>query len=416
MRQRRSPRPVREAAVLPWLLVCMGVILSIVAIALDGGRMMQERRRCQDAADAAALVAATDMYLTYSTSGAPGEVHTSSIDAATATAKGFWSQKDQSHVFVDVKRPASGAYAGKANYVEVVVQSNLAGSFGNLLTGQGLVVKARSVAKGKPMAIGLFALSTTASGAISLNNNATVTVKNAGVRVNSSSSTALTTTGNGQASAGFFYVVGSVSSGLSLNRAATTGADPLPDPLASLPVPDQSNMTIQRTSKLTYTAAKVYTLSPGIYRGGIELGGNSQTTLQPGIYVLQGGLSVSGNAVLSGTDVFIYNTYTEQNPIGAFSVTSNGSVNLSAPTSGTYQGISFMQDRAKDVGVSLTGNAAAQVSGVLYAPKATVSVGGGGSTTAGGILANKIAIGGNDNVTIDAKSNLPWIPQINLVE
>src|SRR5438045_9353100 len=55
----------RSASVLVWLLLGMTVIIGIVALGLDGGRMMDERRRAQDAADAAALAAATSLYKNY---------------------------------------------------------------------------------------------------------------------------------------------------------------------------------------------------------------------------------------------------------------------------------------------------------------------------------------------------------------
>ena len=208
--------------------------------------------------------------------------------------------------------------------------------------------------------------------------------------------------------------------GLSLNLSASTNVDPTPDPLAALPAPDQTSMTVQRTSALTYSANASHTLSPGIYRGGITLGGNSSTTLQPGVYVLQGGLNVSGNAHLTGSNVLLYNTYTDASPMGPVSVAGNGTLNLSAATSGTYKGIVFFQDRNSSLGVSITGNGSTQLGGVFYAPAATISLSGNGSTSSnilgGGILANKIAIGGNGSFTIDGGSNLPQIPQINLVE
>jgi hypothetical protein len=301
------------------------------------------------------------------------------------------------------------------------VQSNLNGSFGVTITGQKLVVRARSVAKGRPMAVGLFALSPTASGALTLSANATVNLNGANITVNSNAANALVTNGNGQGIAAAVNIVGGASLlGLSLNVAATTNVDPTPDPLAGLAPPDQSSMTIQRTSALSYTAAASHTLSPGIYQGGISLGGNSVTTLQPGVYVVQGGLSVSGNAQLQGTGVTIYNTYTDTNPMGAIAVSGNGVVNLSAPTSGTYQGITVFQDPNSTLGISIAGNASTQIGGVLYAPNATVSVSGNGTTSSnvlgGGILAAQISIGGNGSFTIDGGSNLPQIPQINLVE
>jgi Putative Flp pilus-assembly TadE/G-like len=279
---RRQRREIREGAVLPWLLVCLGVILSIVALALDGGRMMQERRRCQDAADAAAIAAATDMYNTYATSSQTHASHSSSINAALAAAANFGYKNDGTNSIVTVNiPPVSGSFAGKADYVETIVQSNLKGSFGVTITGQKLVVKARAVAKGRPMAVGLFSLAPTGSGAIALSGNAAVTVNNAGVRVESSSSQAMTASGNAHATATWFSVVGSASLGSAVNHAVTTGADPVPDPLATLAEPDQTTATIQRTSALSYSANATHTLSPGIYRGGISLSGNTNTTMQP---------------------------------------------------------------------------------------------------------------------------------------
>jgi hypothetical protein len=420
--RQRSSR--RQGAVLPWLVVCLGVILSVVAIGLDGGRMMQERRRCQDAADAAAIAAGTDMYLTYATSLQTNASHSSSINAALAAAAQFGYANDQTNSIVTVNiPPTSGTFAGKANYVETIVQSNLKGSFGVSLTGQNLIVRARSVAKGRPMAIGLFALSPNASGALSISGNAAVTVNDADVTVNSTSALALSTQDNARLTASSINVVSNTSLlGLSLSVTASAGVDPTPDPLVALPEPDQTTATIQRTSVLSYSADATHTLSPGIYRGGISLSGNSNTTLQPGIYVLQGGLSVSGNATLTGTGVLIFNTYTDANPMGAFSVAGNGSVNLSAATSGTYQGIVFYQDRdaASPPAVTIAGNANTQIGGVLYAPTGTVSINSNASTSGnilgGGILASTIAISGNGAFTIDGGSNLPQIPQINLVE
>ena len=38
----------------------------------------------------------------------------------------------------DAFPPTSGSYAGKASYVEIIVQSNLNGSFGKSITGKTL--------------------------------------------------------------------------------------------------------------------------------------------------------------------------------------------------------------------------------------------------------------------------------------
>src|ERR671935_1138641 len=61
MRCRRTQEG-RRGAIVPWLLLAAGVILGVVALGTDGGRMLQERRAVQAAADAAALAAGADLY------------------------------------------------------------------------------------------------------------------------------------------------------------------------------------------------------------------------------------------------------------------------------------------------------------------------------------------------------------------
>src|SRR2546423_3459624 len=58
----KAPQRRRRGAIVPWLLLGAGVIIGVVALGTDGGRMLQERRRAQAAADAAALAAGADLY------------------------------------------------------------------------------------------------------------------------------------------------------------------------------------------------------------------------------------------------------------------------------------------------------------------------------------------------------------------
>src|ERR1700682_4237190 len=53
---------LRRGAVMPWVLLSATVIFGVVALGLDGGRLMDERRHAQATADAAALAAANDLY------------------------------------------------------------------------------------------------------------------------------------------------------------------------------------------------------------------------------------------------------------------------------------------------------------------------------------------------------------------
>src|ERR1700731_4600732 len=61
----RSERRLGTVAVI--VAVSLTALLGVLAIGLDGGLLLTERRRAQSTADAAALAAAADLYKNYST-------------------------------------------------------------------------------------------------------------------------------------------------------------------------------------------------------------------------------------------------------------------------------------------------------------------------------------------------------------
>ena len=58
----RPGAPRRTGTVIVVVAVCLIGILAFVALALDGGMLLDKRRQAQCASDAAALAAANDMY------------------------------------------------------------------------------------------------------------------------------------------------------------------------------------------------------------------------------------------------------------------------------------------------------------------------------------------------------------------
>ena len=178
-----------------------------------------------------------------------------------------------------------------------------------------------------------------------------------GVFVDSSSSSALSASGNAQIKATVIDVHGGVqkSGNASFGLAPTTGAASLPDPLAGLAVPIASNLGLMTKGPLSLSGNSSQTIVPGVY-SQISVSGNAKLTLNPGIYIIAGGgFTVSGNASvavsgptssLTGTGVMIYNAGTGYNlasgadggTFGAVTLSGNGSFSLSPPTSGTYAG------------------------------------------------------------------------------
>ena len=129
--------------------------------------------------------------------------------------------------------------------------------------------------------------------------------------MNSTSTQAVTASGNGKVSADEIDARGVEATG----HASVHDSDnvftysPTADPLASLPVPGIP--AIVRSSHALNISGGQVTLQPGLYVGGIKISGHAEVTLAPGIYYLQGGgFSVSSGATVSGTEVMLYNAAT----------------------------------------------------------------------------------------------------------
>ena len=89
-------------------------------------------------------------------------------------------------------------------------------------------------------------------------------------------------------------------------------------------------------------------LTPGTYCGGIYVGnGATNVTFSSGIYVINGGgLSFNGSGkTVTGNGVMFYLTGTNST-YDSVAIQNGVSVTFSAPTSGTYQGVLFFQDRS----------------------------------------------------------------------
>src|SRR5437660_2002461 len=182
-------RRTRRGAVTVWLLVCLVVIIGIVAIGMDGGRMLEKRRQAQATADAAALAAATSSFQIdlNQVGNAFGKDKKNAQNAALAqaAANGFNNDGITSMVTVNMP-PTSGAFAGQTDdFIEVIVQYNLSKSFGAIFTNKNLPVTARAVAVGRPLQLGVLTLAQTGSNVFLNGSKGTFTIVNGHVFVNS---------------------------------------------------------------------------------------------------------------------------------------------------------------------------------------------------------------------------------------
>ena len=418
--------PARRGAVTPLVALCLVGVVGVVAIAVDGGVLLAERRHAQSVADAAAMAAASDLCQNWTANQGSDPQGTAKASAvSTAQANGYATSTTDITTFTSAGGgiqvnipPKSGAAAGKVGYVEVLVKYNESRSFSGTFGSGLLPVNARSVATGR-------VISKATAGILVLDPNApkkgdplffggiSVGVMGAPVVVNSTISTPIVGQGGGNLSAPSFYTSGgspgySTSKGATLTGPVYTGNQPMADPLAGLPVPDPSAMTVQSTTKVGISGG-TQTLSPGVYQGGISISSSSNVTLLPGIYYMEGGgFTISGQANVTGNGVMIYNA--PQASTDVVKMTGQGSVNISPPTGGTYQGLSVFQDRTSGNTMTLAGGSSTNITGSFYAAGATLDVVGGSTASTGSAvlgsqyISKDLYINGHGSITINATS------------
>lgn len=405
-----SQRVSRRGTVTVWVVVCLSVIIGVVAIGMDGGRMMDERRGVQSATDAAALAAGGDMYENYLVNkGADPSATARAAVLRVAAANGYANDGTNSVVTVNIP-PQSGPYAGKTDYVEVLIESNIDAGFSRIFSAGKLTVRGRAVSRGRPHKIGLLVLRPIGPSALLTSASGSLRVVNAPIIVNSVDPLAYTNQSGDVVSADSFEIAGGYANlGKPLVGPVHTGVSPTPDPLRTFPPPDTTAYPLRSASTLILNSQTTI-LQPGVYRGGIVIKGSAKVTFQPGVYVLDGGgLIVTSNSQLIGNEVMLYNTGGLL--AGPIDFTGNSNVILTPPTSGTYAGISIFQDRTLPSVLTVTGNTSLQVGGTIYAPAAAVVVTGSARVTpyapGGGIIAWQLTVSGNADFVVDPGSNRP---------
>ena len=149
----------------------------------------------------------------------------------------------------------------------------------------------------------------------------------------------------------------------------------------------------------------------------LSVGSGKTLTLPSGTYYINGGgANIQGTLnATNGTTIVLTNKSTSTSAtIGTFDMNAQGSLNITAPTSGEYKGIAIYQDRrATDSGGSannmpasapnkINGGSSGGVTGVLYFPSQQVTFNGGSGTTAKctQFVTRRIQFSGNNTTKI----------------
>ncbi|WP_292562307.1 pilus assembly protein TadG-related protein [Mesorhizobium sp.] len=306
--------------------------------------------------------------------------------------------------------PASGPNTAK-KAVEVIVSQQLDRMFTLIFTQEKVPEQARAVAVITDASSAcMLALDPSASQAMLFSGSTSVKLTGCSVMSNSIASDAVKLQGSAGLQAKCVISAGGVSLSnpvTTVCAAPITQALPAGDPFVDLPAPVAAT-PCQNDNKAT--------LGPGTYCSGMNLKGN--VTLSPGVYVVQGSFKINANAAITGSGVTIF-----MSGSSTVSMNGNASVQLSAPTSGSYSGVLFYGDRTGNSASStFNGTADSLLTGAIYFPKQQVNYlgnfsGKGGCTR---VVADTIQWSGNSTINQDCSSlgidDIPAAPSVALVE
>ena len=138
-----------------------------------------------------------------------------------------------------------------------------------------------------------------------------------------------------------------------------------------------------------------------------------------GVYYFQNvkGIQFSGSASLISVCNFIY----LDNKSGSFQFSTSGSVDIEAPTSGTYKGVAYYQSKPglplpanfkRQYALTLSGGSSLKVYGTVYVPHDECNLSGSSGATDihGQFICDTISLSGSSTLTVKWNPALVWNP------
>jgi drug/metabolite transporter superfamily protein YnfA len=299
-----------------------------------------------------------------------------------------------SQIYTGAGRPVTVSFSGSAACAVTVTYNGSPTAPTSIGTYSVMASVANSNCVGQPAtgtlvisAFGstcIYALDHSAAQSFSASGGSAIVAQQCGIQVNSSSPDAFDVSGgNTSVKASSIGITG----GSQINGNASVLPSPLaaqaavPDPLAGVTAP-----AVGSACDFTDWHNASSTLNPGVYCGGINISGGLQVTLNPGTYILLGGgLSISGNAGATGTNVTFYNTGNATHAYKPIAISGNSQLSLAAPRSGPLAGVLIFQDRAiSDKSQNaISGGSGTVLEGTLYFPTTPLVYSGGSKATHG---------------------------------
>ncbi len=383
-------------------------LLGFIGMATDVGALFKDKRTIQTAADAAAIAGALNLSRgTYLASG-----------KAAAKANGFTDGSNGVIVNV-VNGPtwANSNYKGASGYIEATVTKTEPTIFLALFGYPSVNVLARAVATSSGPSSGcIYTLGPTGT-TLTISGNLDLT--GCGINVDSSDASAMN--GGGAAVNASVGIVGGCSDCSTFVQAPVTGIVPFSDPLSYLPQYSCTNSGCACVSNCannpvtnmptSCVAAVGGALSPGCYNG-LAIG-KGTLTLNPGVYFINGNITMSGGATFNGSGVTLILAS------GSLNMTTTDTMNLMASGVNTpFPGLLYYQVVSDPNVVQLAGSAST-LQGIFYAPSASLTLQGfNGANVYTGFVVQSLSASGSTSYTnyASAPNAAGGITSVALVE
>jgi Flp pilus assembly protein TadG len=382
--------------------ILLPVVVGMMGVGLETGTWYLDKRNLQAAADAAAISAAYETTTAGRTSAAQSSV----------SANGYASG---SGVTVSMNNPPlTGTYTSNTNAVEIILTRSQNRLFSSLFLSSNPSVKARSVALATitSSAACILALKTSGDNAVYINGSTSVYTPNCSIAANSDHREAIYINGNAAVNVLTLYTRGNYrlngGSTLTTSQSPTVnGTSSVSDPYSGVNLPSIGSCGYN--NYLANSGASV-TLNPGVYCNGFTINGGATAHLNPGVYIMdRGAFLINGGSTLTGTNATIILTSSTGSNHATATINGNSTVTLSAPTSGTYSGIAFYQDRGAQAGNDnlFNGGSTMNITGALYFPRGDITFNGGNSTSSPAcsqVIGYTVYFNGNSNLTDNCPS------------
>ena len=140
---------------------------------------------------------------------------------------------------------------------------------------------------------------------------------------------------------------------LTLSSPPSIGAAPVTDPYAGFFIHQFLVSSIPAAPAAANSWNASGSIGPGLYQGGMSFLSNATIDLSPGVYyVVDGDFSVAATAAVAcsgcsgaaGVTIVLTGTAADGSPAGNVQISPGAAVTLSAPASGPFSGVLFVQD------------------------------------------------------------------------